>query len=66
MEGIDHYDHQSDYNGDIGTCIACLYKEELDNSGLCAGCNPINEDTRVALIALLTPSNHSLIIEAAS
>lgn len=56
----------SDYDGDIGPCIVCLYEEELDGAGKCSGCNPMNEDTRVALIALLTPSDHRLIVEVAS
>lgn len=46
----------SDYDGDIGTCIACLYEEELDNAGLCSGCNPVDQETRDALIALLKPT----------
>jgi hypothetical protein len=36
-----------------GLCIACLYEEDLDNAGLCAGCNPLDEATRVALLNLL-------------
>jgi hypothetical protein len=48
-------DHLSDLHGETGTCLACLYEEELDADGLCAGCNPISEDTRVALINLLKP-----------
>lgn len=46
----------SDYDGDIGTCIACLYEEELDNAGLCSGCNPVSQETRDALVALLKPT----------
>lgn len=45
----------SDYDGDVGPCKACLYEEELDNAGLCSGCNPVSQETRDALIALLSP-----------
>lgn len=38
-----------------GPCKACLYEDELDSDGLCGSCNPLNEDTRVALLNLLKP-----------
>lgn len=64
MDGQDYTTDLSDYDGDIGPCKSCLYEEELDNAGLCAGCNPISEDTRAILIALLSPVDFQPIKEA--
>ena len=52
----------SDYDGDIGPCKACLCEEELDNAGLCSGCNPVSQETRDALIALLSPTTKEVTV----
>jgi len=48
---------------DQGPCKACLYEDELDSDGLCASCNPISQETRAALIALLSPVDMQAINE---
>lgn len=38
-----------------GPCVACLYEDELDSSGLCVSCNPPDPRFRVVLLDLLKP-----------
>lgn len=47
------------FEGRQGPCISCLYEEELDNNGLCSGCNPTDPETRQALINLLKPTKEA-------
>jgi hypothetical protein len=60
MEEVNTSADLSDFDGPQGACIACLYEDELDADGLCAGCNPVNEETRVALINLLKPTSNEV------
>lgn len=38
-----------------GPCRVCTYEDELDNAGLCADCNPVDDKTRIALSQAFTP-----------
>ncbi len=53
MEVEDHDTNLSDFDGAHGACIACLYEDELDSDGLCASCQPIDEEHRRVLVNLL-------------
>lgn len=50
---------ESDYEGAHGACIACLVEQELDSDGLCSACNPLDQETRDALINLLKPTKEA-------
>jgi hypothetical protein len=42
--------------GTVPKCIACLRIKPVDQDSICDDCQPVNQDTRAALIALLTPT----------
>ena len=50
---------ESDYEGAHGACIACLVEQELDSDGLCSRCNPLDAETRQALINVLKPTKEA-------
>lgn len=55
MEVENYQTDNSDFDGPLGPCKACLYEEELDNNSLCAGCRPTDPETLKALVNVLKP-----------